>query len=85
LGETADVDMNSADQSAPADALKAPSQMPPLTPMPGLKSAAAGRAGAEHTEGAVLSAATVQGLPGCEGLNSLRLQPRPVSRPLTVH
>jgi len=84
LGEAADVDMNSADQSAPADAVEAVSQMPPLTPMPGLQSAAAGRAGAEHSEGAVLPAAAVQGLPRCEALNRLALQPRPVSRPLTL-
>ena len=84
MGEAADVDMNSADQSAPAEAVEAASQMPPLTSMPGLQSAAAGRAGAEHSEGAVLPAAAVQGLPRYEALNRLALQPRPVSRPLTL-
>jgi len=85
LGEAADVDMHSADQSAPADAVKAASEMLPKTPMTGLQYAAAGRAGAEHSEGAALPAAAVQGLQGCEGLNRLSLQPLPVSRPLTLH
>jgi len=33
--------------------------MPPSTPMPGFQSADAGLAGAEHSEGAVLTAAEV--------------------------
>jgi len=65
--------------------VEAASQMLPSTPMPGLQSVAAGRAGAEHSEGAALPAAAVQGLQGCEGLNRLLLQPPPVSRPLTLH
>jgi len=85
LGEAADADMHSADQSAPADAVKAASQILPSTPMPGLQLAAAGRSGAEHSEGAALPAAAVQGLQGCEGLKTLSLQPPPVFRPLTLH
>ena len=84
LGEAADVDMISADQSAPADAVEAASQMPPSTTMPGLQSSAAGRAGAEHSEGAVLPADAVQWLPGCEGWNKLPLQPPPVFRSLKL-
>ena len=85
LGEAADVDMHSGDQSAPADTVNAASETLPSTPMPGLQSAAAGRAGAEHSEGAALPAAAVQGLQRCAGLNRLSLQPPPVSRPLTLH
>ena len=85
LGEAADVDMISVDQSTPPDAVEAASQMPPSTPMPGVQCAAARQAGAEHPVGAVLPAAAVQGLPGCEGLNRLPLRPPPVSRPLTLH
>jgi len=59
--------------------------MPPLTQMLGFQSEAVGRAGAEHSESAVLPAAPVQRLPGCEGLNRLPLLPRPFSRPLTLH
>jgi len=44
--------------------VKAVSEMLPSTPMPGLQSAAAGRAVAEHSEGAFLPAAAVQGLQG---------------------
>jgi len=77
--------MNLADQSAPADTVKAVSQMPPLTPTPSFQSAAAGRAGAENSEGAVLPAVAVQGFPGCGELNRLALQPRPFSRRLTLH
>jgi len=65
------VDMHSAYQSAPADAVNAASKMLPSTPMPGLQSAAAGRAGAGHSEGAALPAAAVQGLQRCAGLNRL--------------
>ena len=82
-GEAAEV--HSADQSAPADAVKAASEMLPLTPMPSLQSATAGRAGAEHSEGAALPAATVQWLQRCARLNCLSPQPLPVSRPLTLH
>jgi len=85
LSEAADVDMHSADQSAPADAVNAASEMLPSTPMPGLQSAAAARAGAEHSEGAALPAAAVQGLQRCAGLDSLSLQPPPVSRSLSLH
>jgi len=85
LGEAADVDMHSVDQYAPADAVKAASQLLPSTPRPGLQSSAAGWADAEHLEGDVLTAAAVQGLQGPEGLNRLSLQPQPVSRPLTLH
>ena len=85
LREAAEVDMHSADQSVPADAVNAASEMLPSTPMPGLHSAAAGRVGAEHSVGAAAPAAAVQGLQGCEGQNRLSLQPPPVSRPLTLH
>jgi len=79
------VDMHSADQSAPADAVNAVSEMLPSAPMPGLQSAAARRAGAEHSEGAALPAAAVQGFQRCAGLNRLSLQPPQVYRPLTLH
>lgn len=84
MGETSDVNMHLAAQSAPADAVKAASEMLPSTPIPGLQSTAAGRAGAEHLEGAALPVAAVQRLQGCEALNRLSLQPPPVSRPLTL-
>ena len=60
--EAADFDLHSVDQSAPANAVNAASEMLPSTPMSGLQSAAAGRAGAEHTESAALPAAAVHGL-----------------------
>jgi len=85
LGEAEDVDMRSADQTAPADAVDAKSQMLPSTPMPGLRALAAGRAGAGHSKSAALRAAAVQGLPRCEGLNWLPLQPLPGYRPLTLY
>jgi len=68
-----------------AVAVNTASEMLPSTPMPGLQSAAARWAGAEHSEGAALPAAVVQGLQRCAGLNRLSLQPPPVSRPLTMH
>ena len=71
MSEAADVDMHSADQSAPADAVNAASEMLPSKLMPGLQSAAAGWAGAEHFEGAALPAASVQGLQRCAGLSRL--------------
>jgi len=77
--------MHSADQWAPADALNAASEMLPSTPKPGLQTAAAGRARAEHSKGAALPAAAVQGLHRCAGLNRLSLQPLPVSWPLKLH
>jgi len=76
--------MHLAAQSAPADAVKAASEMLSSTPIPGLQSTAAGRAGAEHLQGAALPVAAVQRLQGCEALNRLSLQPPPVSRPLTL-
>ena len=85
MGEAADVDMLSAYQSALADAVEAASQMLLSTPMPGMQSAAAGRASAEHSEGAPNPEAAVRWFPGCEGLNRLSLQPPPISRPLALH
>jgi len=85
FGEAADEALHSVDQSTPADAVNAASEMLPSTPMPGLHSAAAGRSGAEHLESAAVPAAAVQELQRCAGLNRLSLQPPPVCRPLTQH
>jgi len=78
------VERQSADKSAPADAVNAASEMLPLPLMPGLQSAAAGRAGAENSQGAAFPAAAVQGLQRRAGLNRISLQPPPVSWPHTL-